>query len=87
MEKTIREIIEIHTYFLMSFLSSLLMIDYCVLSSPQWCSGESSELTPWRPGFKSGLRPLMEDTCFHFMRIITSSITIVTTSFSVVMVH
>ena len=41
-EKNIREIIEIHAYILMSCISSLLMIDYCVLSSPQWCSGVHS---------------------------------------------
>jgi hypothetical protein len=28
-----------HTYILMSCISSLLMIDYYVMSSPQWCSG------------------------------------------------
>ena len=38
-KKNIREIIEIHTYILMSCISSLLMIDYSVLPSPQWCSG------------------------------------------------
>ena len=44
MKKNIREIIENHTYILMSCISSLLMIDHCVLSSPQWCSGVLSAL-------------------------------------------
>ena len=50
-------------------------------------SGESCELTPWRPGFKSGWCPLLEDSYFYFMRIIKSSITIVITLFGVLMVH
>ena len=35
-------------------------------------SGESCELTPWRPGFKSGCCPLLEFSYFYFMRIIKS---------------
>ena len=40
-------------------------------------SGESCELTPWRPGFKSGRCRLLEDSYIYFMQIIKSSITIV----------
>ena len=29
-------------------------------------SGESCELTPWRPGLKSGWCPLLEDSYFYF---------------------
>ena len=50
-------------------------------------SGESCELTPWRPGFKSGWRQLLEDSYLYFMRIIKSSITIVLPLFCVLMVH
>ena len=39
MKKNMREIIDIHTYILISCISSLLMIDHCEFSSPQWCSG------------------------------------------------
>ena len=50
-------------------------------------SGESCELTPWRPGFKSGWCPLLEHSNFYFIRIIKSSITIVMIFFCVFLVH
>ena len=50
-------------------------------------SGESCELTPWRPGFKSGWCPLLEVSYFYFMRIIKSSTTIVMTLIGVFMVY
>ena len=50
-------------------------------------SDESCELTPWRPGFKSGCCPLLDVSYFYFMRIIKSSITIVMALFCVLMVH
>ena len=50
-------------------------------------SGESCELTPWRPGFKSGFCLLLEDSYHYFMLIIKSSITFVMTLSGVLMVH
>ena len=44
-------------------------------------SGESCELTPWRPGFKSGCCRLLDDSYLYFMRIIKSSTTIVLSLF------
>ena len=44
-------------------------------------SGESCELTPRRPGFKSGWCHRLWDSFFYFMRIIKSSITIVLTKY------
>ena len=47
MKKKIREIIEKHIYILMSCISSLLMIDHCVLSSPQWCIRGNTVVFYW----------------------------------------
>ena len=50
-------------------------------------SGESCELTRWRPGFKSGWCRLLGDSYLYFMRIIKSSTTFVVSLSGVLMVH